>query len=133
MHDALTCMCHVENTSSLLMSEHWHHKHNCCTGTSQGNLTVAASSSSLFDVTMAELAHVLLPQFPPAKKFTKFPERKPEWLVKQRALWLQTQVQQAYCGLTPAGCAVTPLKHIADVVVATGSTLDVQVMLGRLC
>ena len=95
-------------------------------GSSAGNITIAAGGESIYDVSMADLSHVLLPTFGPAKP-PKLNERTPKRLEKQRAVWLETKMQQAYCSLNPAGCEVTPLKHIADTFVKRDSTQDMQV------
>ena len=100
--------------------------HPSATGTSEANITVAASGSSVYDVSMADLAHVLLPHLE-AVKLPRFAQRTPEWLQKQRSSWLQRQVQQAYCRLTPAACEAKPLKHVADLIVDRDGTQDVQV------
>ena len=76
---------------------------------------------------MADLAHVLLPDLGPVK-LPRFAQRTPEWLQKQRSSWLERQVQQAYCSLTPAACEANPLKHIADLIVDRDGTQDVQVI-----
>jgi len=102
-------------------------KHSSVTGTSEANITVAANGSSVYDVSMADLAHVLLPDLGPVK-LPRFAQRTPKWLQKQRSSWLERQVQQAYCSLTPAACEARPLKHISDLIVDRGSTQDVQVI-----
>lgn len=76
---------------------------------------------------MADLAHVLLPDLE-AVKLPRFAQRTPEWLQKQRSSWLERQVQQAYCSLTPAACEAKPLKHIADLIVDRDGTQDAQVI-----
>ena len=81
----------------------------------------------MYDMSMADLAHVLLPNLETVK-LPRFAQRTPEWLQKQRSSWLERQVQQAYCTLTPAACQAKPLKHIADLIVDRGSTQDVQVI-----
>ncbi|KAL0018949.1 hypothetical protein WJX77_003320 [Trebouxia sp. C0004] len=96
-------------------------------GISETNITVAASGSSVYDVSMADLAHVLLPHLETVQQ-PRFAQRTPEWLQKQRSSWLELQVQQAYCTLTPAACEAKPLKLIADLIVDRGSTQDVQTM-----
>ena len=83
-------------------------------------------ATSLYDVSVSDLAHVLLPELVPAKP-PKFAERTPKWLAKKRAVWLEQQLQQAYCGLNPAGCDPKPLQPIADAVAARGHTQQLQV------
>lgn len=96
-------------------------------GVAGSNITVAAAGDSLSDVTMAELAHVLLPQLRP--KLPSFEDCKPEWLSEQRALWLKRQQQRLHCLLTPAACMDKPWEHIATAVAQQGNVVDQQVLL----
>ena len=100
----------------------------CNAGTTVGNTTVVTGATSVYDVNMADLAHMLLPELAPAK-IPEFAERTPRWLAKQRAQWVKHQMQQAYCGLSPAGCDPKPLQQVADAVVARGHTQQLQVRL----
>lgn len=95
----------------------------------EGNMTVSATSTSLFDVTMPELSHVLFPQ-PVASKHVKQAQRSTEWLQKERALWLEEQKQRLHCWLSLAACQQRPWKAVADAVVQRGDARDWQVAPG---
>ena len=97
----------------------------CIAGVAEDNTAVSATSESLYDVTMPELALVLLPQtVPPPPKFDK---RSPEWLQAHRAAWLERQKKRLHCLLASAACQQRPWKPIADAAVQHGNTQDWQV------
>ena len=98
----------------------------CTAGVREGKTSVSASGESLYDVSMPELARVLLPQFVP--KPPKFEKRTPEWLTKQRAAWLEGQKQWLHCLLSPTACQQQPSKPVADAVVQHGNVQDWQVI-----
>lgn len=74
---------------------------------------------------MPELSLVLLPHLVP--KAPKFDKRSPKWLRKQRAAWLERQMQHLHCLLASAACRHRPWKAIADAAVQHGNTQEWQV------
>ena len=114
----------IQMCTGLLKIEALDNVH-CNAGTASGNTTVVTGATSLYDVSMSDLAHVLLPELTPAKT-PKFEERTPKWLAKKRALWLEQQLKQAYCGLNPAGCDPKPLQQVADAVAIRGHSQQLQ-------
>lgn len=116
---------HLQQRAEPLYAQSSSQVRHCIAGIIEGNTTISATSETLYDVTMPELALVLLPQLQP--KSPKFDERSPKWLRKQQAAWLERQKKRLHCLIGSAACQQRPWKAIADAAVQHGNSQEWQV------
>ena len=94
-------------------------------GTHNGSQTITADGSSLYDVNMAQLAHLLLPQPDPSEGDAS--DSLAEVIEQHHEDWLAQKAETVHCLLSAAACKQRPMAQAAVRSANTAVTWDVEV------
>ena len=94
-------------------------------GTHNGSQTITADGCSLYDVDMAQLAHLLLPQPDPSERDAS--DSLAEVIEHRHEDWLAQKAETVHCLLSAVACEQRPLAQAAVRSANTAVTRDVEV------
>ena len=99
------------------------------TGTHNRTQTITTDGSSLFDINMGQLSHLLLPHEDPTEQSAS--DSLGESLEHQHESWLAHKAETVHCLLDSAACKLQPLATAAirSAMTAISHEIEVSVLL----
>ena len=100
---------------------------NVAAGIHNSTQTITTDGSSLFDINMAQLSHLLLPQEDPTEQAAS--DSLGESLQHLRESWLTHKAEAVHCVLDSAACQLQPLATAASRSATTAVSHEIEVKL----